>query len=271
MEWFKTTILPLLRILSGLASLLGAFFVIISDDIIPVRALSFWGVALLSCLVLFYFEIRGIVCEEKETDYNLDSVFITFETIGATKSKYQIFKIIQSKQQVLSNYTQQYNWSGSFMPVLSSNIEEVIGGNEQFIKDKYHDVKLRFKRPITYNESTTVHFCAIVDDSDNVASPHVQFKVEKPIRFLRFRIVLRNKQNSYSKTAKLLTKPIDSNFYVKFKEEKSISFDAKSKTYFHQIINPKVGNIYRVEWEKDTFYVPQNGFAQNNPEKPTEK
>ena len=252
----RSSITSVFTIVTSIASILGPIFIFLTDNIIHIIALGLWALSLFLLLISLIYEITKMVKEQETTDYNIDSVFITFETIDKTRSRYQIFKNIQSKEQTSSCYLQRFNWSGTKAPILSSNIEKIEKQISQFQQNTNYFVKLYYKRPLTFNESTTVHFCTEVDDSDGSASPHVQFPVEKPIRILIFRIILWNKPNNYDKKAVVKTKPINTRHYTTFDRTDDIPFDDKAKTYYLQIKNPKVGYYYRIEWEKDNNVTP---------------
>lgn len=89
-----------------------------------------------------------------------------------------------------------------------------------------------------------------MDDFDNISQPHLDYKVDKPINIIHYRVILRHKDSSFKTPATLKRMPINSKGPSTYEEFGSIPFDAVSKSYNYDLINPEVGYYYRIEWIK---------------------
>lgn len=135
------------------------------------------------------------------------------------------------------------------MPVISSELQEI---KHLTFSDtnQYDKAVLLLKRPLKFNETATVHFKAVTDDFDNKAQPYLDYKVNSDINVIHFRVTLKNKDENYSKPAKLLKKPIESVIPAEYEQYGSVPFDQQSKSYQHCMTDPEIGFYYRLEWEK---------------------
>lgn len=67
---------------------------------------------------------------------------------------------------------------------------------------------------------------------------------------IHFRVTLKNKDDNFSKSARLLKKPVNSEFPSDYNQFGSIPFDCQSKRYQYYLTDPEIGYYYRLEWEE---------------------
>jgi hypothetical protein len=111
----------------------------------------------------------------------------------------------------------------------------------------YDRAILKFKNPLKFNDSCVLHFKADLDDTDQKSDTYVSNRILKPVDVIHLRVILKHKSNSSN--AVLERKKIDS-VSQNFIELKEIAFDLNSKSYEHHLLNPEVGYIYRLRWER---------------------
>lgn len=245
----KTIIWKIFNMVAGSASIFGFVYLFFSDDKTGVLALLFFSVFLLGLLVAVWVGIIGMIKKENSNDYKKITSFTSFETNDGIHGVYEVFKVIQSKRVFLQQIDHNFKWSGSKMPVISSELQEI---KHLTVSDtnQYDKAVLLLKRPLKFNETATVHFKAVTDDFDNKAQPYLDYKVNSDINVIHFRVTLKNKDENYSKPAKLLKKPIESVIPAEYEQYGSVPFDQQSKSYQHCMTDPEIGFYYRLEWEK---------------------
>lgn len=237
------------NIVANFASIVGVFYLLFTDEINTKIALVIFCAFLLSVLALILVGIHKFIKKENEENYKKISAFTSYETTDGIHGTYEIYKIIQSKRLFLSEVDHNFKWSGSKEPKISSNLQE-IKHKPQIIPDDYDKVVLHLKQPLHFNETGTIHFKAETDDFDSKAKPFLDHKVNCEMNLVQFRVTLKNKDDSYSKPAKFMKKPITSNVSTDYTLCESIEFDSKSKSYQYNLTNPEIGYFYRLEWEK---------------------
>ena len=150
----------------------------------------------------------------------------------------------------LSQIEYKFKWSGSLMPKIWSNsqvIDNVVHNDDAKLWDS---AILKFKKPLTYNESTVVHVKTENDDHDGTAKPFIYCRLEYPIDIMQFRVLLAYKPEGYAEKAiferKLISQEIDSDYeYLE-----SVEFNCLYKQYYHVVVDPSPGYIYRLRWVK---------------------
>ena len=191
--------------------------------------------------------IYSFVKRSNENNHLKVSVFTKFEALDKTHSIFETYRVIQSKRLVLSEIDQNFKWSGSQLPKVSSRFQKVkdVITNEH----DYDKAILTFEKPLLYNETGVVHFRAETDDYDGKAKPYLDYKVESYINIIHYRVILKYKDD-FQQPAKVLKRPIDCKTPTEYEEIGSITFDERAKCYEYYLINPAPGYFYRIQWEK---------------------
>lgn len=249
MKSSKPNLLYTFNIVTGLASILSAFYLLFSNSTNAIIALSAFCLFLLVSLLTLIYGIKEFIKKENQYDHIKVSSFTSFETFDQTHYAFETYRVIQSKRLILTRVTQRFKWTGSKMPLLSSNLQTITKIKEEG-KDDYDSAELKLQAPLLYNQTTTIHFKAEMDDFDNISQPHLDYKVDKPINIIHYRVILRHKDSSFKTPATLKRMPINSKGPSTYEEFGSIPFDAVSKSYNYDLINPEVGYYYRIEWIK---------------------
>lgn len=236
-------------IVAGIASIISLFCLFFDDKTNGIIALCAFILFLISIIVLLFVAINKLIKTDYPQDYKKIIVFASYETQDGIRGVFEVFKVIQSKRIALQQIEHNFKWTGSKSPSISSDLQDiktVIKSNS----DDYDKAVLALRKPLSYNDSGTIHFKAATDDVDGTAQPHLDHKVETEMNVIHFRVTLKYKDNNYSMPAKLLKKPIANNSPVNYKQFASVSFDKETKSYQYSILNPEVGFFYRIEWEK---------------------
>ena len=160
------------------------------------------------------------------------------------------YRLIQCKRMFLSQIEYRFKWSGSIMPRIWSNSQIVDNIVHHEDPRQWDSAILKFKKPLTYNESTVVHIKTENDDHDGTAKPYIYCKLESPIDIMQFRVLLAYKSQNCADKAiferKLISQEIDTDFeYIE-----SVPFNGLYKQYYHVVVDPSPGYIYRLRWEK---------------------
>lgn len=247
MKYFISNASTWFNITSGLASITGLVILAFSDQTNAIIALCLLCLCLIILLICIVRSLSSFIKQENENDHLKVSVFTKYEAIDNTHSIFETYRVVQSKRTVLSEIRQNFKWSGTRLPQVSSKFQEV----KSVIQNEtdYDYAILKFKRPLLYNETGVVHFRAETDDFDNKAKPYLDHRVDSYINIIHYRIILKYKDN-YNKPAKILRKPTKSILSADYEEIGSIQFDEKSKSYEYYLIDPEPGYFYRILWEK---------------------
>jgi hypothetical protein len=235
--------------LASLASFVGLFIVFIKETWAVYVALSFFCsiiVIFVSYLIYAIFkmlEIRG-------TDHENRSTFIKYETADGNIITYETYKLIQVKKPLLTEMDYSFKWTGTHLPIVTSDLQEVVNIVDEQDPNKYDRALLKFKKPVYYNQNCVLHFKATLDDVDKHSQPHVETRVISEVDIIHYRIILKNKSSEYNQNAILQKCRINSNVSTSFEKIREIPFDSLTRSYEYHLLNPEIGYYYRISWEK---------------------
>lgn len=249
MNYLKKYIYPWFVDAASLASIIGLIIAFISDNNAILIALLTFCFVLIILLIAGLFAINKIIIRNYPSEYKKVSSFYIFQCDDGIHSTFETYRLIQCKRPLLTELQYRYRWSGSISPKISSENQLI---DEQPKKDKegYNTAIIRFKKPLTYNESAVLHLKTKNDDADGTALPYLSCVIDTPIDIMQFRILLAYKPDDYTGTAYVMRKPINSQ-----KEEEpqiigSATFNQKYKQFFYVLSRPDAGYIYEIKWEK---------------------
>lgn len=233
----------------SLASILGLLILITRDNFSIIVALSFF------CLMLLIFTSYLVsslykILNTKQTDHENRSTFIKYENIDGNNIIYETYKLIQVKKPVLTEMEYNFKWTGTHMPKVTSNLQEVINIVDEQDPLKYDRALLKFKKPVYFNQNFVLHFKAELDDVDKVSLPHVETRVTSEIDIIHYRIILKNKPLEFSQNAILEKRKMNTDVSASFDKIREIPFDSNTKSYEYHLLNPEIGFYYRISWEK---------------------
>ena len=232
--------------LASIVSLILFFFAIPWAVII---ALSVFCLTLIVFLICLIRVLNKFIEKENADNYKKKSSFMKFETSDGINSIFETYRHIQAKCTILYELEHSFKWTGSKMPDVTSNIQEVT----HVIDNKtntYDKAILKFKQPLLYNETAIVHFHAKCNDADGTAKPYLETRIDSQIDVIHYRIVLKHKTGKYSSNATLSRKKIASDMSADYETIKSINFDLSTKSYEHHLLSPEVGYYYKISWVK---------------------
>ncbi len=248
MRFFKHWAI-ILSSLGSIASIIGLVIFCFSDQTGLIISLSFFCACLLLILIALIFVLCNFIKNENKAPYKKVSAFTKYETSDGVHITNETYRVIQSKRIILTEVEQNFKWSGSKMPVITSRLQEVVNVISNN-KDTYDQAILKLKKPLLFNETGTIHFHAEMDDIDGIASPYLDFKVDMPVSIIHYRVILKHKPTDYCTPAKLLKRKINSVTPAQYTPISSVEFDKGSKSYEYHLIAPEVGYFYRLAWEK---------------------
>lgn len=233
----------------GLSSIVSVFLVLFKSDE-GVIALYFFCIFLLAALVSLILSLCIMVRRENpENEWQINFVFINYLAIDESHHEHDLYKIIQCKRPYLTSIWHKYKWSGDKYPRISSQLQTV-GEIVKGVDGEFDKVKMILKHPLVYNQMTTLHFHADLDDSDNSAQPYLGFKVTSPMSMILFKVTLKNKDDNYSELAVLEREPLENSFLSKKSVVTSVVFDKATKTYTYALQEPEPGYFYKLCWKK---------------------
>lgn len=236
---------------ASLASIIGLILLFISEKKAVYIALGFFCLML---LVFTTFLINILFKLIKKSSNGLDhanrSTFVKYETSNGKNIIYETYKLLQVKSVVLTEMDYSFKWSGTELPKVSSDLQEVISILDSKDPNTFDKAILKFKKPIHYNQNCVLHFKAELNDVDGKSSPHVETRVIDEIDIIHYRIILKNKPDDYDDNAILERCKINSSIHGNYEKIKEIAFDNKSKSYEYHLLNPDIQYFYRIRWVK---------------------
>ena len=246
----RDNVLFYFNIVAGVASIVSVIYIAFADETKAIIALLCFCLFLLASLIALICGISKYIERENMSDNKKVSVFTTFETIDSSHCQFETYRVIQAKRLILTSITQSFKWTGARLPQLSSRLQ-TISDVKQKDATEYDTAVLKFKHPLRYNETTTIHFKAEMDDYDSpMVQPHLDYRVDSDINIIHFRVILRHKKSTFKSAAKLLRMPTESANPAHYEEIGSVVFDVASKSYNYHLTHPDVGYYYRIQWEK---------------------
>lgn len=233
--------------IASIAGLIGSF---IFDKYSCIIALSSFCVILMLFIVALLFTLNTFIKQNWNEDYRKISSFYVYQTDDGIHSTFETFRLIQCKRAILSEIDYKFKWTGTIFPVFSSENQDIHTLPPNPSSDTYDKAIIRFKKPLVYNETAVVHLKSINDDADGKAKPWLECKLNSPIEFMQFRILLAYKEDNYNKHAIVKRKRLNTEIDTDFEIIGSVAFNQKYKQYFYIKVNPEAGYLYRIEWEK---------------------
>lgn len=230
-------------VLTVLFATLGSLWISIASAFIAISALLF----VLSRTLLY---MKGIIEDTYPDNYKVLGAFVFHTTDEGNQYEYNTYKFIQNKSLFLYDYDKGFSWSGSNNPGeedIESDIQEVISVS-QTDGSSYDQAKMKFDRPLIYNESEVLHTRFYLDDSDDSASPHVSYKVKYNIRLIYWRVELMYKENN--PPAIIDRQTLDSDTPSVWEEVDTTEFHKNSHSYTYYLLSPESGYHYRMHWDK---------------------
>lgn len=234
--------------IASFASIFGVATFFIEKSWAVISALIFFCIMLLAfTLSLIYTLFRVLAVRNRE--YESKSTFIKYEALTKTNSFYETYKLIQSKKPLLSEIDYNFKWTGTILPIISSNLQDVINVVDLQDSEKYDKAILKLKTPLYFNQSQILHFRAELNDTDLRANPWVSNRIIQNVEIIHYRIILKYKTHNYNKNAfveRIKTNSISRQFEV----IQEIPFDNLTRSYEYHLLYPTLGFTYRIRWEK---------------------
>ncbi len=249
-NFISTFIRPYFAFAASVCSIIGLIIVVLSDKDATIIALVTLCLCVILILLGVIFAINKMLVQNYGKDYKGISSFYVYQTDDGERSTFETYRLIQCKRMFLSQIEYRFKWSGSLMPKIWSNSQIVDNIVHHDDIQQWDSAILKFKKPLTYNESTVVHIKTENDDHDGTAKPYIYCKLESPIDIMQFRILLAYKEDNYAEKAVFERKLISQEIDTEFEYIESIPFNSLYKQYYHVVVDPSPGYIYRLRWTK---------------------
>ena len=241
---FKTFV-----VFASLASIFGVALFFIKEKWAIFFALAFFCLMLLAFTASLIYALFKII-NTRTHKYESKSTFVKYEATTKNKIEYEVYKLIQSKEPISTEHEYPFKWSGTHLPKITSNLQSVRNVVDEKDFAKYDKAVLKFQRPIYFNEDCIIHFKAEINDSDNKGLPYVQNRIKQDVDIIHYRVILKYKSNRYNKNAILERQELDTKVADKFEKITDVYFDKATKSYEYHLLNPQIGYLYRLSWEK---------------------
>ncbi len=234
--------------LASLASLIGLFLFFVTTKWAVIVALGFFCIVLLSFTIALIHTLLRLI-NLGNNEFESKSTFVKYETLDGKNIVFETYKLIQAKKTMLTEFSFSFKWSGSIMPTVNSDIQNVINIVDDQDPSKYDKALLKFKKPLYFNENEVIHFKAILDDTDKQSGTYVSNRIIQDVDIIHYRIILKYKSADYDLNAILERKKINAinSNYEKLKE---IAFDNITKSYEYHLLKPEINYNYRIRWER---------------------
>lgn len=200
MTYLKKYVYPWFVDMASFASIIGLIIAFVSDDRAVFIALVTFCLVLLILLFASLFAVNRVILRNYPVEYKKISSFFIFQCDDGVHSTFETYRLIQCKRSLLTELEYNYRWSGSISPKISSEnqrIEELACRTD----DNYHTAIIKFKKPLTFNESAVLHIKTSNDDAKGDALPYLSCKIDTPIDIMQFRVLLAYKPDDYSRQA----------------------------------------------------------------------
>jgi hypothetical protein len=236
--------------LASLASLISLLVIVLTDKGKTLIALCVVIVLLLAFFTKLYLVLDNYVSTKYPDGHIGISNLVYYSTEDGNRYVYEVFKHIQCKKPVLTEYTYGFKWTGTTPPTRVTSQFQLIDAVVPKPAGEFDEIRMRFKKPLLYNEVGLVHVVMDLDDHDRESSPHLVTRVTEPMQLLRWHVQLRHLPATYHKPAEVLRKRIDAQTSQQYEHLTTVQFAAASRSYEHHIPHPDVGYFYRLVWEK---------------------
>lgn len=182
--------------------------------------------------------------------YDKLSTFVRYSTSDGDNIQYETFRHIQNKHLLRDYIEHEFHWTGSKPPVITSCLQE-IGPVEPVAGTTRSKVRVKFRRPILFNEVEVLHLRMEIDDTDHKSETRIGLLVREPTKLITFKAELLHAKGKYNgATARILRSDIDKNNGNPPKQIGTVKFDTVSKSFEHILPNPEPGFTYSLEWDR---------------------
>lgn len=249
-NYISTFVKPYFAFAASVCSIIGLISVVLSDKDATIIALATLCLCIILILAGVISAINKMLVQNYGKEYKGISSFYVYQTDDGERSTFETYRLIQCKRMFLSQIEYKFKWSGSLMPKIWSNsqiVDDIIHNDDV---QQWDSAILKFKKPLTYNESTVVHIKTENDDHDGTAKPYIYCKLESPIDIMQFRVLLAYKADDYAEKAVFERKLISQEIDTDYEYLESVPFNSLYKQYYHVVVDPSPGYIYRLRWVK---------------------
>lgn len=236
--------------LASLCTIIGFVLLFVSNKTACLVALLVFCIGLIVIIYGILRAINKLILDNSDKEYRSISSFYVYQSNDRRKSTFEVFRLIQCKRLFLTEIPYKFKWSGTKQPDLTSNAQIIENVHHNTDKNKWDGARIKFGRPLRYNECAVINVKTDNDDFDDTAKPWISCNLDTPIEMMLFRIMLSYKPNGYNKSAVFERKKIDMEIDGDYEYLESVEFNMGNKLYTFCKTNPEPGYIYRLRWEK---------------------
>ena len=234
--------------IASFASIFGVATFFVEKSWAVIFSLAFFCLMLLAFTVSLIYTLFRVL-DVRSKDYESKSTFIKFEALTKVNLIYETYKLIQSKKPLLSEIDYKFKWSGTLLPKITSNLQDVINVVDLHDSEKYDNAILKLRTPLYFNQDQILHFRAELDDTDLKANPWISNRIIQSVEIIHYRIILKYKAANYNANA--FVERIKSNSISRqYELIQEIPFDKLTKSYEYHLLYPIIGYTYRIRWTK---------------------
>lgn len=241
---------PYFFAISAAASIISLVFVFVVKEYAVIIALSSFIVFLLALEIRIWCLISHYIKERYPKGHSNNFTFYKYHTVDGVHYKYEVFKDIQCKQPIMTEYRYGFKWSGSFEPKIESRLQKSLPMVKSIAKHEYDHITLCFDPPLLYNQSCVINVIMELNDSDRKAGPYIESKVENPLEVIGFRVELLHKPKKYNGSAKIEKRLINSAMASTYELMDDVPYNTETKSFEYNILKPTIGYYYRISWER---------------------
>ena len=135
--------------LASIASFLGLFIVFIKNNYAVFFALAFFCLMLLCFTISLIFTLLKLI-NLGSSEFASKSTFVKHETLDGKNIIFENYKLIQAKKTILTDFSFSFKWSGSIMPIVSSDLQTCTNIMDVLDPSKYDSAILKFKKQLSF-------------------------------------------------------------------------------------------------------------------------
>lgn len=231
--------------IASMASVIGLIIAFASDKNKAIIALISIIIFLILLLIRLFFFLNELLSQSTNNGYKKFATYIRYSTSDAKYISYEEHRFIQCKSIILDEYSHKFYWTGSNTPTISSDLQLI--DNTILNETGFSICKLKFKRPLTLNESGLINIKMAINDSNQVSGTFISQTIQDSIHMVNYRVELPYKDgivpDAQFKRKKRGAPDISPATFLT-----NVTFDNSSKAYQYTLIDPEIGYDYILEW-----------------------
>jgi hypothetical protein len=233
---------------AAIVTIITAFSLLITETWSIIVLLILLVIFLIILVIILLKALIGLMQRNLE-EYDCKSTFIKYETCDGNVIHYEVYRLIQCKVPIMTHFDFKFRWSGSQLPKISSTLQTIKDSEVYFTKSdgEYDCARLKLKKNLYYDQTQMINFHAELDDTDKQSKTTISHGITQDVDIVQFRVVLQYK--SEKSNAVIEKQPLNS-VSKDWRLHKEVAFNLETKSYEYNLLNPDVGWLYRIRWDR---------------------